>query len=87
LTRKRGENKLGTPYLELGKQSEPYDIFIFATNAEQTKDKYITRLKKFFEIIGIDQEKKLSMQERCKVFVNNASSENGWLLNVIINFL
>ena len=74
-------------YLDVGKESEPYDLFVFAINAEQTREKYITRMKKFLEIIGIDQEKKLTMQERCKIFTDKARSQNGWLVNVIIQFL
>jgi hypothetical protein len=31
---------------------------MFDINAEQTREKYITRMKKFLEIIGIDKEKK-----------------------------
>ena len=65
---KRRENKLSLPYLDMGKESEPYDLFVFAINADQTREKYVTRLKKLFEIIGIDQEKKLSIQEKCKMF-------------------
>jgi hypothetical protein len=71
------ENKLSKPYLELGKQSEPYDLFIFAINAGQTRQKYLTRLNMFFQVIGIDQEKKLSIEERYKLFVRRAGSENG----------
>jgi hypothetical protein len=74
-------------HLGVGKESEPYDLFVFAINAEQTKEKYITRMKKFLEIIGIDQEKKLTIQERCKIFTERANSQNGWLVNVIIQFL
>jgi hypothetical protein len=74
-------------YLDVGKESEPYDLFVFAINAEQTREKYITRMKKFLEIIGIDEEKKLTVQERCKVFRDKAKSENEWLMNVIIQFL
>jgi len=51
-----------------GKESEPYDLFVFAINAEQTRQKYITRMNKFLEIIGIDQENKLTLQERCNGF-------------------
>jgi hypothetical protein len=29
-------------------------------------------LKKFLEIIGIDQEKKLAIDERCKIFAGKA---------------
>jgi hypothetical protein len=31
-------------------------------------------LKKFLEIIGIDQEKKLTIQERCKIFAEGRVS-------------
>lgn len=55
-------------YLDVGKESDPYDLFAIAINAEQTREKYITRMKKFLEIIGIDKEKKLTIQERCKIF-------------------
>lgn len=44
-------------------------------------------MKKFLEIIGIDQEKKLTVQERCRIFADKARSEEGWLANVIIQFL
>lgn len=74
-------------HLDVGKESEPYDLFVFAINAEQTREKYITRMKKFLEIIGIDQEKKSTLQERCIMFTAKARSENGWLVNVIIQFL
>jgi hypothetical protein len=66
--------------LDVGRESEPYDLFVFAINAEQTREKYISRLKKFLEIIGIDREQKLTLQERCKIFANKAMSENGWLV-------
>ncbi|MGA7367814.1 MAG: hypothetical protein WBX01_01705 [Nitrososphaeraceae archaeon] len=75
-------------YLDVGKESEPYDLFVFAINAEQTRQKYITRMKKFLEIIGIDQDIiSLTMQERCKIFAEKARSSDGWLVNVLIQFL
>ena len=73
--------------LDVGKESEPYDLFVYAINADQTREKYITRLKKFLEIIGIDPENKLTIQARCKIFTDKAKSQNGWLVNVIIQFL
>ena len=39
---KKRENKLSMSYLDVGKESEPYDLFVFAINAKQTKEKYIT---------------------------------------------
>ena len=73
--------------LDVGKEPEPYDLFVYAINADQTREKYITRMKKFLEIIGIDPEFKLTIQEGCKVFTDKAKSENEWLMNVIIQFL
>jgi hypothetical protein len=40
------ENNLEVSYLGEGKISEPYDLFVFAINAEQTREKYIVRMKK-----------------------------------------
>ena len=48
--------------LDVGKQSEPYDLLLFAINAEQTREKYSAITKKLLEIIGIDEEKKLTIQ-------------------------
>jgi hypothetical protein len=73
--------------LDVGKESEPYNLFVYAINADQTREKYITRLKKFLEIIGIDPENKLTIQAGCKIFTDKAKSQNGWLVNVIIQFL
>ena len=70
-------------YLDVGRGSEPYYLFVFAINAEQTREKYITKFKKFLEKIGIDQEKKLTIQERCKIFTFKAKSEEGWLVKVV----
>jgi integrase len=73
--------------LDVGKESEPYDLFVYAINADQTREKYVTRLKKFLEIIGIDRDGELTIRENCKVFTDKAKSENEWLVNVIIQFL
>ena len=76
------ENKLSKPYLELGKQSEPYDLFIFAINAEQTRQKYLTRLNMFFQVIGIDQEKKLSIEEGISYLFEGQALKMDPILNV-----
>jgi hypothetical protein len=68
---------LGMSQLDVGKDAEPYDLFVYAINADQTKKKYVTRLRTFLDIIGIDSENKLTIQEECKLFTDNAKSENG----------
>ena len=64
---------MGKSYLDLGKESEPYYLFTFAINAEQTREKYVSRMK-FFEIIGIDQEKKFTIPEIYRLFTKKGKS-------------
>jgi integrase len=67
-------------------ESDPYSIFVFAMNAPQTKEKYITRLKRFFDFIKLPGS---TMQERCKYFVDKSKNKDGdrWLLNNLLGFL
>jgi integrase len=67
-------------------ESDPYSIFIFAMNAPQTKEKYVTRLKRFFDFINLPGS---TMQERCNSFVEKSRNkdEDKWLLNNLLRFL
>jgi integrase len=67
-------------------ESDPYSIFIFAMNAPQTKEKYVTRLKRFFDFINLPGS---TIQERCKYFVEKSKNKDGdrWLLNNLLGFL
>ena len=44
---KKTENKVNMSYLDLGKESEPYYIFVLAINTEQSRTEYFARIKKF----------------------------------------
>ena len=44
---------------------DPYAIFVFAMNAAQTREKYITRLDRFFYLINVQGN---TIQERCRYF-------------------
>ena len=63
---------------------DPYSIFIFAMNAPQTREKYIGRLAKFFDFIGLVEG---TMEERCTVFSQRAKNDFKWVLNNILRFL
>jgi hypothetical protein len=67
-------------------ESDPYSIFVFAMNAPQTKEKYVTRLKRFFDYISLPGS---TIQERCKYFVEKCRDKDGnkWLLNNLLGFL
>jgi integrase len=55
-------------------------------NAPQTKEKYVTRLKRFFDFINLPGS---TIQERCKYFVEKSKNKDGdrWLLNNLLGFL
>ncbi|MGB8035271.1 MAG: hypothetical protein WCF03_15780 [Nitrososphaeraceae archaeon] len=41
-------NESSEPTLE-----DPYSLFVFAMNAAQTREKYVTRLDRFFRFINV----------------------------------
>ena len=53
-------------------------------NSPVTRDRYTTRLDRFFSFIGIEG---VTVEERCRVFVQNAKKDNDWVFKSIINFL
>jgi hypothetical protein len=66
--------------------SDPYSMFIFAMNAPQTREKYLTRLKRFFDFLSLPGS---TMQERCSYFVEKSKRKGSerWLLNGLLKFL
>jgi hypothetical protein len=48
-------------HLDGGWEAEPYDLFLYGISSVQTKEKYVTRMKEFSEIIGIDPENRLTI--------------------------
>jgi integrase len=65
-------------------ESDPYAMFIFAMNAPQTKEKYLTRLKRFFDFIDLPGS---TMEQRCIIFTEKGKAESKWVLNNILKFL
>jgi len=53
-------------------------------NAAQTREKYITRLDRFFRFIGIQGG---CVQERCRAFADAAKKDNKSALNNVLRFL
>jgi hypothetical protein len=64
---------------------DPYSIFKYALNSPVTRDRYITRLNRFFTFIGIEG---ITIEDRCRSFVQNAAKDNNnsWAFRNI-NFL
>jgi len=67
-----------------GEYLDPDSIFKYAMNSPVTRDRYTTRLDRFFSFVGFQGA---NIEERCKVFVQNARKDNGWAFRSIINFL
>jgi len=64
---------------------DPYSLFIFAMNAPQTREKYITRLDRFFRFVNVQGA---TIEERCRSFNDTAKKDNNkWVLNNILRFL
>jgi len=70
--------------LETKLDLDPYSTFIFAMNAAQTREKYSTRLDRFFRFVEIQDS---TMQQRCNIFFQMAKNDNKWVLNCILRFL
>ena len=63
---------------------DPYSLFVFAMNAAQTREKYITRLDRFFHLINVQGN---TIEERCRSFAEIAKKDNKLVLNNILRFL
>jgi integrase len=63
---------------------DPYSIFVFAMNAPQTREKYTTRLDRFFRFINVQGD---TIQERCKAFAEISKNDNVWALYNVRKFL
>lgn len=55
-------------------------------NSPETKDKYVTRLNRFFDYIGLSQ---ITIQHRCKEFVDKSKGQpsSRYAINSVIRFL
>jgi hypothetical protein len=62
---------------------DPYSVFVFVMNAPQTREKYTTRVDRFFRFVGIQGT---TIQERCKAFAEIAKNDNYWTLNNVRKF-
>ena len=68
----------------LDTESDPYSMFVFAMNAPQTREKYVTRLKRFFDFIDLPSS---TIEERCNNSVQKGKGDSKWILNSILRFL
>jgi hypothetical protein len=63
---------------------DPYSTFIFAINADRTREKYTCRLDRFLLFIGVQGH---TVKERCNYFYETAKADDKCALNNIMRFL
>ena len=64
--------------------SDPYSLFLYAMNSPVTRDRYSTRLNRFFSFIALEGR---GIEERCRSFVERAKDDRDWVFRSIMNFI
>jgi hypothetical protein len=64
-------------------ETDAFLLFSNALRSKQTKQKYQRRLEIFFDFIALP---KVSLNERCKIFVKNSKVNINYPLNCIFKF-
>jgi hypothetical protein len=71
--------------LKTVEESIPYSIFVYAVRSSLTRENYLRRLRKFFDFLGIEQQR--TIEERCNIFAQRGKEDTGWAFNSIVKFL
>jgi integrase len=65
-------------------EDDPYSLFLYAMNSPVTRDRYTTRLKRFFCFIGIEGA---SIEECCRIFVEKGRNDYNWVFRSVVSFI
>jgi hypothetical protein len=65
---------------------DPWSLYIYAMKAPMTRDRYKTRLAKFFDFIDLELSVK-EIENRARVFVQRGKENSNWILNNILKFV
>ena len=69
-TLRKTNKTLDNQKIMMSDELEPWSLFIYAMKAPMTRDRYQTRVTKFFEFIGIDGN---TIEEKARYFVIKAT--------------
>lgn len=61
-------------------------MFMYAMKAPMTKDRYKTRVAKFFDSIGLDKEGK-AVEGKARIFANRGKDDVDWAFNNVLKFI
>ena len=59
---------------EVEPELDPWSLFIYAMKAPMTRDRYKTRVAKFFDFIGLDDNEGTIVQDKARIFANRGIS-------------
>ncbi|MGA8844794.1 MAG: hypothetical protein WB511_14515, partial [Nitrososphaeraceae archaeon] len=65
-------------------KSDAYSLFVLAINSQVTKERYISRLDRFFRLIDLEAT---DFKERCEIFAQKAKTDPDWLSSTLIRFI
>jgi hypothetical protein len=63
---------------------DPWTLFLNAMRAPMTRDRYKTRVARFFDFIGIRGK---TLQQKAKTFADKGKIDTNWALGNILKFV
>ena len=63
---------------------DPWTLFLNAMRAPMTRDRYRTRVAKFFDFIGISGK---TVEQKARTFANKGKTDTNWALGNILKFV
>ena len=67
-------------------EMDPWSLFDYAMKAPMTKDRYKTRVTKFFDFVGLDKERK-TVQDKARIFANRGKEDVNWAFSNVLRFI
>ena len=63
---------------------DPWKLFLNAMRSPSTKDRYQTRVAKFFNFIGVQGK---TLEQKATTFANKGKNDANWALGNILKFI
>ncbi len=63
---------------------DPWTLFLNAMRAPMTRDRYQTRVAKFFDFIAIRGK---TLEQKARTFANKGKNDTNWALTNILKFI
>ena len=65
---------------------DPWSLFIYAMKAPMTKNRYKTRVAKFFDFIGLNKEGQ-TVEDKARIFANKGKEDINWAFSNVLKFI